>query len=178
MIKDDEHFSWVRAAKAASIRFTMGLEEKGLSWAVEIVQSQGHEAAAARLKECSGLPASLRQLSSAIVQAPFLESMDGKITGDDTVPGLTKLVREYVTLKTLDMRQVGLLFPQHIEKVKSFLKAVSDEVVGRLQRTVKESDEAKSLVSKYRSGMMRELFGLPCKGFWITSSTCLRKLMF
>ena len=151
---NDEDHPWVRSFEACSESFTALLEQHGVKWVQQALETSGAKIAANIFQECPvALPPRLRQVSSAIVQASFLKSLEVCTDSNMQLPVLTQMVKDYVTLMTLDMETLNLLFPEHSQKVSDFIKNAAEIMKGRLVRMSKECSEASALLENFRTGL-------------------------
>lgn len=159
-IWDSEKHSWVSSLKNAFARFTELLESRGQGWIEEEVKSAGPAAANSVLRQITLAPPKLTQTSCVLVQASFLDALELPKDDDKPVPALTKMIKDYVSLKSLNMEMLKGIFPSHVEKVEGFLHAVSDIMTGKMIRLQKESNDATNTLKPFRTG-----FGCDKLGF-------------
>ena len=148
--------AWCDAVAGAYKRFCDALSKAGPVWIQSVLKENGIEAAGNYVFSCKNLTTSLKPYSAILVQASFLKNLSVPAEMDKKDPKLLEVtaghIKNYVTLKTLDTKGIGFLFPEALQTALQFEKAVQGQVAKITERISRWSKNCDTVLQDFRPG--------------------------
>ncbi|CAK9060608.1 unnamed protein product [Durusdinium trenchii] len=149
--KFEDEINWIQSFTSCEERFSAKLRTATPEWIKAVLTEEGPAAAAEYAQGCIYSVPYVKPYCTVLINHNFLTEMALPENHGDWAD-LGKRIKDYVTLKTMDIDVVKLLFPEQAEKVPLFLQKIQENVVNyKLASLKKELLDVEKKTEKYRS---------------------------